>query len=141
MSAHVQILHASCVAVDGRGVLLLGPSGSGKSDLALRLVDAGAKLVADDQVAVTHEGHGVVARHAPRLAGLLEVRGVGIMTLPYAEQVTLMLAVKLVARAEVERMPHPQFYGCAGEQLPLLSLHAFDAATGAKIRMVLAGMV
>lgn len=132
------IIYGSCVAIRGAGVLLLGASGRGKSDLALRLMDGGAELVADDQVAVTQEGHDVVARPAPKLEGLLEVRGVGIMTLPYVAQVGLKLAVMLVAREEVERMPDEQFFGCAGEQLPLLSLHAFDASTEVKIRMYLA---
>ena len=132
------ILHGSCVALGDKAVLLLGHSGVGKSDLALRLVDAGAQLVADDQVAVVCEGDDLFASPAPRLEGLLEARGLGVMTLPYQSHVKLVLAVALVPREEVERMPHAQFYGCAGQQLPLLSLHAFDRGTEAKIRLALA---
>lgn len=130
-------LHATCVAIAREGVLLLGPSGSGKSDLALRLIDRGAVLVADDQVTLAREGDSLVAAAPPRLSGLLEARGVGILRMAHLPRATLRLAVTLVARAAVERMPEPEFFGCAGLQLPLLSLHAFDRATEAKIRMAL----
>src|SRR6516162_9304950 len=78
-------IHASCAARDGAGVLLLGPPGSGKSDLALRLLDCGFMLVADDRVEV----EGGVARPPPALAGLLEVRGLGILRLPYLQSARL----------------------------------------------------
>lgn len=130
-------LHASCVALGGRGVLLMGPSGSGKSDLALRLVDAGALLVADDQVQLALSGGGLTAAPAERLRGMLEVRGVGILRLPYAAEAPVALAVRLAAPSEVERLPEPQFFDCLGAQVPLLSLHAFEASVCAKIRMAL----
>ena len=78
------LAHATTVLVDGTGVLLRGPSGSGKSDLALRLIDGGARLVADDQTALAVE-NGVLVAHPPRsIAGRLEVRGLGIVTVPWA---------------------------------------------------------
>lgn len=119
---------------------MLGASGAGKSDLALRLIDAGAELVADDQVMVAGDEGGLFAAPAPKLAGLLEVRGIGVVTLSHLAQARLRLAVMLVTRAEVERMPEAQFYCCAGQQLPLLSLHGFDRATEAKIRLALSQM-
>ena len=71
--------HASTVAVDGRAVLITGPSGSGKSDLALRLLDRGFTLVSDDQTIVRREGNKLIASAPPNIAGKLEIRGVGIV--------------------------------------------------------------
>lgn len=130
-------LHATCVSVDGKGVLLLGKSGSGKSDLALRLIDGGTKLVADDRVDIKKTGKNLIASAPARLYGLLEIRGVGILKFPALKQLTLALAINLVARNEIERMPEQQFFNCLGLQLPLLSLYAFDISTPAKIRAVI----
>ena len=97
-------IHASCAARDGAGVLLLGAPGSGKSELVLRLLDHGFRLVADDRVEVS----GGVARAPAALAGLLEVRGLGIVRLPHEAQVRLALAVTLdPPEGGWERMPCP----------------------------------
>ncbi len=93
--------HASCAARDAHGVLLLGPSGSGKSDLLLRLLDRGFTLVADDQVEID----GGVARPPAALAGLVEIRGLGILRLPYRATARLKLAVTL--GPVPVRLPHP----------------------------------
>ncbi|MCP1273024.1 HPr kinase/phosphatase C-terminal domain-containing protein [Gluconobacter albidus] len=84
-------VHASCVAWNGAGVLISGPSGSGKSELALRLMDAGFDLVADDRVLLD----GAVASAPARLAGLIEVRGVGILRTPFVTKVPVSLRVCL----------------------------------------------
>lgn len=94
------LIHASCAAHSGHGVLLLGPSGAGKSDLLLRLLDRGFTLVADDQVDID----GQIASAPTALAGLLEVRGIGIVRLPFEPSVTLALAVEL---ARADRLPRP----------------------------------
>jgi len=94
-------LHASCVARGGIGVLLLGPPGAGKSDIALRLIDRGFSLVADDRV----DMDGDCARAPMALAGLLEVRGLGILRLPYTERAHVRLAVTLGPAAS--RLPDP----------------------------------
>lgn len=96
------LCHGTCVDWGGRGVLLLGPSGSGKSDLALRLIDAGAVLVADDQTELSEDG---VASAPERLRGLLEVRGVGILRFPYVEKTKIALTVRLAPANKVERLP------------------------------------
>jgi len=88
-------LHASCVAVDGRGLLILGPSGAGKSSLALQMIGLGAVLVADDQVDVTLAGDTLVAGAPPALAGLIEARGVGLLRAETVTGVPLHLAVDL----------------------------------------------
>jgi HPr kinase/phosphorylase len=130
-------IHATCISLEGKGVLLKGEPGSGKSDLALRLIDQGAKLVADDMVELTLDSGWLVARAPVPLKGKLEARGVGIMTLPHIDSAPVSLVVDLVGRDEVERVPERRFFDCLGIHVPLLSLHAFDESTIAKIRLYL----
>lgn len=113
------LLHASCGARAGQGVLLVGPPGAGKSDLLLRLIDRGFALVADDQVAVD----GFWASAPASLAGLLEVRGLGIVRLPYVEGVTLSLAVRL---ERPQRLPIQARYDIL--DLPVISVDPFAAS-------------
>jgi HPr kinase/phosphorylase len=130
------LVHATCVAIGGVGVLLRGPSGSGKSDLALRLIEGGARLVADDQVALA-EVTGSLAASAPKvLRGKIEVRGCGILDIPYEESVSIRLVIDLVLRGDVPRVPEPASCDIAGWVLPLYRLHAFDASCPAKVRSV-----
>lgn len=127
MIADVRI-HGSCVARDGAGVLIVGPSGAGKSDLVLRLLGRGFVLVADDQVDVING----VARAPDPLAGLLEVRGLGIVRLPYLSDVKLNIVVVLTDQSE--RLPRPERH--TGLDLPLVRLYAANAS--APDRVVLA---
>lgn len=133
-------IQATCVAVDGAGVLLRGPSGSGKSDLALRLIDGGAALVSDDLVSIVVEGGRAVARlpgQAPAgTRGRLEVRGVGILPVPTVATAPLALVVEL-GGPRPERLPEPETAEIAGISLPLLRLDAFEASAPARIRLVL----
>lgn len=122
-------VHGSCAARGGAGVLLLGPPGAGKSDLLLRLLDRGFMLVADDRVEI-EEG---IARPAPTLAGLLEVRGLGIVRLPFVAPVRLALAVALGHAAE--RMPAPARYQPA--DLPMLSVDAAAPSAAAVVALAL----
>jgi len=137
------LVHGTCVAVDGEGVLLLGPPGAGKSDLALRLIDGGARLVADDQTALSRDGGegdggGIRAAAPPSIAGLLEIRGVGIVEVPSVAAAPLRLAVELVPdEAQVERLPEARRWPCLGIDVPLLVLTPFPASTPAKIRAAL----
>src|SRR5438445_10449063 len=89
--------HGTCVAIDGEAVLLRGKPGSGKSDLALRLIDGGAVLVADDQTELSRGAAGLVARVPPTIAGRLEVRGLGVIPCPAVASAPLLLGVELVA--------------------------------------------
>jgi len=123
-------IHASCVARDGAGVLLLGPSGAGKSDLALRLLDRGFTLVADDRVEID----GQEAWAPPSLAGLLEVRGLGIRRLPCLPRIRLALAVEL--GAPVPRLPEPAIHAPAG--IPLLALDAARPSAAQVVELALA---
>ncbi len=128
------IIHASCVSINNKAILLIGDSGSGKSDLALRLIDGGAQLIADDYVDITSKGNMLTVAPPKQLEGLIEARGVEILTIPFIRDTELKLAVKLVKCDEVERLPEPQFFDCLEHKIPLLSLYAFDASTPAKIR-------
>jgi HPr kinase/phosphorylase len=143
------VIHGSCIAVNGHGVLLLGAPGSGKSDLTLRLLDhqgagtsgrlRGAMLVADDQVVIRREGKILVASAPPALAGKLEVRGIGIVTAPAAHQVELGLAVRLTPAAEIERMPDlaGSRFDILGLSIPLILLDPEKASAPARIRAAL----
>ena len=127
-------IHATCIAIDGKGVLLMGPSGSGKSDLALRLIDTGAQLVADDQVELrVHEGK-LLAAPPLTIAGQIEARHVGILTLPFVRDVPVALSVRLVTNRP-ERLPEPAMEMLLGSAIPRCDLPAFEAATPAKIRL------
>lgn len=116
------LLHGSCVALDGAGILLLAPPGGGKSDLALRLLGQGALLVADDQVEMSMQGAALMAAPPAALAGRLEVRGLGLLEgLPWV-RARLVLAVELVAREAVPRLPEPMSWTAMGHAVPLLRL-------------------
>jgi hypothetical protein len=133
-------IHASCVAIGNKGVLLLGKSGAGKSDLALRLIDGGAKLVADDRTILFVKNGALHARAPASIRGLLEIRGAGIIELPARDQVRLALAVML--GQEGSRLPEPQFYPAPialqlNTKLPQIALDARFASTPAKIRAAL----
>jgi HPr kinase/phosphorylase len=130
-------LHASCVAIGAAGVLLLGASGSGKSDLSARLIDSGATLVADDRVNLVAQGGQLLASVPHSIAGKLELRGVGIIDMPYAKETALKLAVTLDNWGEQERLPEPAFFDCLGLRVPLLSVQPFEDSACAKIRLFL----
>ncbi|MBH0237767.1 HPr kinase/phosphorylase [Methylobrevis albus] len=125
-------IHASCVVIGGRGVLIRGAPGSGKTTLALALVeterDAGrpAALVADDRTALHVHGGRLEAHVPPTIAGLAEVRGLGIVTTPFVAAATVDLCVDLVDPAEIARMPEPEARRTelAGVELPRLALPA-----------------
>ena len=129
--------HATCVAIEGRGVLLRGPSGSGKSDLALRLIDAGALLVADDQTELYLAEGRLMARSPATIAGQLEVRGLGIVDRPRLAAAPVALLVDLVPAGEVERLPEERREALLGQALPLIALDPFAASAGAKVKLAL----
>ncbi len=117
-------IHATCVARDGDGLLLLGPSGAGKSDLAFRLIDRGLILVADDQVEIAAG----VARPVEALAGLLEVRGLGLLRVPFAPSATVVLALDL-GRTPA-RLPEAERADFA--PVPLLAIEPWSASAAAR---------
>ncbi|BBK33654.1 Hpr(Ser) kinase/phosphatase [Stella humosa] len=133
-------LHATTVAIGRAGVAIEGPSGGGKSDLALRLIDAGARLVADDQTLVERREAGLVARVPASIAGLLEVRGLGIVQLPYVEEVALRLVVVTTPPQSIERLPTPESRELLGVTVPVLRLDPFAVSAAAKVRLAVASL-
>jgi serine kinase of HPr protein (carbohydrate metabolism regulator) len=131
-------IHATAVAVGGKAVLLRGPSGSGKSDLALRLIQAGAVLIADDACDLSVMDGGVSVSAPPEIRGLLEVRGIGIVRMRYRVKVPVALAVDLVKPAMVERMPPPRACRLQNVMVPLVRLAPFEESAVAKIRLLCA---
>ena len=135
------LVHASTVDISGCGVLILGSSGTGKSDLALRLIVDGALLVADDQTLV-ETADGFLRASAPGIiAGLIEARGVGLTRAPLKAATRLKLAVQLVSLAP-ERMPEPRTWSLPGSispSVPLVALLPFETSAPAKLRLALAG--
>jgi len=130
-------LHASCVAIDGRAVLLTGAPGSGKSDLALRLIDRGAILVGDDGVTVAARGARLHAYPGPNIEGQIEVRGIGILDFPWVADVPLALVIALdqpVSRMPDELLPVRVIEGLT---LPMIALDAFEASAPVKVEKAL----
>ncbi|MFT8245991.1 HPr kinase/phosphorylase [Roseomonas sp. BN140053] len=132
-----RLQHGSCAALDGVGVLLLGPSGAGKSDLLLRLLGAGWRLVADDQVSLSRRGPALVAEAPAALRGMIEVRGLGLLGGLEAAAAPLGLAVDCVARDAVPRLPEPRRWEALGAALPLVALHPLDASAPDKLGLAL----
>ena len=128
--------HASTVAVDGRAVLISGPSGSGKSDLALRLLDRGFTLVSDDQTIVRREGNRLIASAPPTIKGKLEIRGVGIVEMETVTDVPVALYVELTS--EIVRLPDDRRERpVLGVNLPLISVGAQTASAASKVALAL----
>ena len=129
------MVHATCIAFDGHGILLRGPAGSGKSDLALRAIDRGAQLVADDQVVLTRDGETMIASAPSSLHGLIEIRGIGIMRMDTAVQVPVALVADLADTGE--RMPDRRWCEIGGVDISWCAIAPFEASAPAKLRFAL----
>lgn len=130
-----ETLHATSVAIDGQAVLLEGPSGIGKSDLGLRLIDRGAVLISDDYTLLVRSGDGLIARAPGTIRGQIEVRGIGIVTMPYVEDVPVALLVRL--GGEIIRMPERRSRRIAGIAMREIGFPPFEASTPIKIEWAL----
>ena len=131
-----ETLHASCVAIEGRAVLITGISGSGKSDLSLRLLDRGFTLVSDDQTIVRKQGDRLIATAPPTIAGKLEIRGIGIVDMPTVQEVRVALLVELTS--DVQRLPDDsRERPVLGIKLPLVSVDAMSASAASKVALAL----
>jgi serine kinase of HPr protein (carbohydrate metabolism regulator) len=131
-----ETLHASTVASEGRAVLITGPSGSGKSDLALRLLDRGFTLVSDDQTTVKRDGDRLLATAPANIAGKMEVRGVGIVDMERVSDIPVALLVELTS--EIQRIPDDsRERPVLGVKLPIISIDAMTASAPSKVALAL----
>ena len=129
------LVHATAIAIEGDAILLRGPPGAGKSDLALRLIEGGARLLADDQALLRRADNHVLVLAPAAISGLIEVRGVGIVRVDSLDEAPLTLVVDLVPSVQVERIPDNRFEVVLGLSIPLIALAPFEVSAAAKLRL------
>ncbi|MDG5487143.1 HPr kinase/phosphatase C-terminal domain-containing protein [Sphingomonas sp. BGYR3] len=134
-----ETIHATCIAIQGRAVLIEGASGSGKSDLALRLIDRGASLVSDDYTLVQRRDGQVMASAPDRIAGRIEVRGVGIVDMPFVAGVPVAMTVQL--HAQPPRLPDENRRHLLGTTLPVLVLNPFEQSAPIKVELAVRQLI
>lgn len=131
-----ETIHATSIAIDGKGVLILGKSGSGKSDLALRLIDRGATLISDDYTIASARDGTVILDAPENIAGIMEVRHLGLIEMPHVGAVPARLAITL--DDSPPRMPENDLQIClAGINIPLLSLAGLEPSVPIKVERAL----
>ena len=129
-------LHASTVALDGRAVIISGSSGSGKSDLTLRLLDRGFVLVSDDRTIVRNNAGNIIASAPDTIRGKLEIRGVGIVEMPTVADVSVALVVELTS--DIQRLPDDsRNRSILGIGIPMISVDAMTASAPSKVALAL----
>ena len=129
-------IHSTSVVIDDNGVLILGDSGSGKSDLALRLIDSGATLISDDISICRKNLNNIYLYCPPEIKGLLEVREIGIITVPFVERIKLRLVVNLKSNNN-ERFPKDSSFRILGIKIPIINIEGKNSSAVAKIKVKL----
>ncbi|MBK5265787.1 MAG: HPr kinase/phosphatase C-terminal domain-containing protein [Alphaproteobacteria bacterium] len=131
-----ETLHTSTVAINGRAVMIEGRSGSGKSDLALRLIDRGAKLVSDDYTMARRKGKLLLASPPTNIAGKIEVRSIGLIEMEYISDVPVALVVQLFD--VVDRMPlTPELRVVAGISVPVMKIAPMENSAPIKVELAM----
>ncbi len=130
-----EMLHASTVAIDGQAVLIIGVSGSGKSDLALRLIDRGARLVSDDYTLLMRADGRLMASSVATIRGKLEVRGIGIIDCDALDTAPAALIVQVDQAPP--RLPGESAQTIAGVTLPMIAIAPFEASAAIKVELAL----
>ena len=129
-------IHSTSVVIDDNGVLILGDSGSGKSDLALRLIDNGATLISDDISICRKNSNNIYLYCPPEIKGLLEVRDIGVITVPFVEKIKLRLVVNLKSNNN-ERFPKDSCFRILGIKIPIINIEGKNSSAVAKIKVKL----
>ena len=132
-----QQIHATAIEINGIAVLLRGAPGIGKSDLALRLIEEGAKLISDDRVQLIEINGQVCASSPESISGIMEVRGVGILNVESTSKIPIGLLVELVVESEIERLPEPEYDQLLAHKIKVIKIDPFSVSATAKIRYVL----
>ena len=131
-----QNIHATCISIDGLGLLLRGPSGCGKSDLALRMMKKNIQLIADDRVDLALES-GILTAQAPNyLRGLLEVRGLGVVEVPFSISIQVLGVIDLVKSNKIQRLPDHRTELLLGVEIPSYQIDPWEASAIAKIQLI-----
>ena len=130
-------VHGTCVAINGEGVLFRGPPGSGKSDLALRIIDSGGHLVADDQTIITRKGDKIITSSPENIRHKIEVRGIGIMTFFAKKEAPLTLILDLLLPGNIERIPQVQFCNYLNVKIPVLGFSPFESSASLKVKLAI----
>ena len=132
----IKRVHSSAIVLEDNGILIIGDSGSGKSDLALRLIDSGATLISDD-ITICEKKKNLIYLSAPsEIKGLLEVREVGIITVPFVDGIILRMIVKLEAGG-LERIPQKNNYKIFGQKIPMLTINGKNSSSVVKVKVKL----
>lgn len=128
-------IHGTCVVYQDKGILFIGKSGSGKSDIALRMImNKDAKLLADDRVDIREENDSIIASPPPAILGMMEVRGIGLCRFEPVLQAKISLVVELVEdRNQITRLPSNQYYQIMGVDVPQMKIYPFDASSIDKV--------
>ncbi|MBF91295.1 MAG: hypothetical protein CMP34_00640 [Rickettsiales bacterium] len=132
----VKTFHATSVVIDSFGLMILGPTGIGKSDLALRLIDNGATLITDDITICKKVNNKVLLFSPNKTKGLLEVREVGIINVPYVENINLVMIIDLL-KTNNKRIPERKFKKIFGLKFPVLSLNGKTPSSVIKVKVKL----
>ena len=133
---NIKRLHATSVAIEDYGVAISGDSCTGKSDLSLRLIDSGATLISDDITVFSKSENYIHLFGVENTKGLLEVREIGIITVPYIEGIKLKLVIKLTDK-EIERIPKKNQINLLGLRFPKLEINGKNSSSVAKVKVKL----
>lgn len=137
MGSFRDTVHATTVAINGEGVLIRGPAGSGKSDLGLRLIDSGAKLVADDYTRLELIDEKIFVSPPEPISGMMEIRGIGVVHMGTIGTAPLAIIVDLVRHELIERLPEHHTENIMGTDVPVIEVDPFEPSATAKVRMAL----
>ena len=133
----MESFQGTCIAFGEEAVLFRGPSGSGKSDLALRCIEKGADLISDDQTILCRKNKKIIASAPRTIAGKLEVRGIGIVEFPYREDASLVLVLDLINEGALERLPKIGFVDYFDIKIPNLRILSFESSAVEKVSLAL----